>query len=127
MIIAIAVVFLALIVTGIVLGRQTKRRKKEAIADLERQREEIAQKDIFALILEEVDDLDLRSIAGADDLQPAVLLKTWKDHATVVEGCPDRSRLRFVVADGVDPAEATDGDVTVVCDGDTPGPEGAAG
>ena len=117
MIVGIIALVAAFVVAGIVLGRQTSHQKKAAIADLKREKEALAQTDIFDLVLEEIEDLGLRSIEGAEELQPGVLLKTWRDHSEVVEGCPDRSNLHFEVADGVEPSEATDEDVTLVCDG----------
>lgn len=115
-IIGLAVV--AFLAVGIMLGRQTKRQKVAAIEDLKREKEQIAQQDIFALIMAEIDDLDLRSIPGAQDLQPGVLLKAWSDNKKLVDRCADRSRLRFVVAEGVEPDKAADEDVTLVCEGE---------
>jgi hypothetical protein len=114
-IIGLAVV--AFLAVGIMLGRQTKRQKLAAIEDLKREKEQIAQQDIFTLIMAEIEDLDLRSIPGAQDLQPGVLLKSWSDNKELVERCPDRSKLRFVVAEGVEPEKAADEDVTLVCEG----------
>ena len=109
---------MAFLAVGIMLGRQTKRQKTAAIADLKREKEQVAQHDIFAMITAEIDDLDLRSIPGAEELQPAVLLKAWSDNKDIVERCTDRSRLRFVIADGVEPDKAADEDVTLVCEGE---------
>jgi len=115
-IIGLAVV--AFLAVGIMLGRQTKRQKVAAIEDLKREKEQIAQQDIFALILAEIDDLDLRSVPGAQDLQPGVLLKSWSDNKKLVERCADRSKLRFVVTEGVEPDTAADEDVALVCEGE---------
>ncbi|GMR01952.1 MAG: hypothetical protein BMS9Abin20_0276 [Acidimicrobiia bacterium] len=116
MITVIVAAIVAFLVIGIVLSRQTKHRKQEAIDDLKREREEIEHIDIFTLIAAEIDELDLRSITGADDLQPAVLLKAWKDNLDVVKRCRDRAGLRFVVTHGVSPDKATNDDVTLVCE-----------
>ncbi len=116
MTVAIVAAIVAFLVIGIVLGRQTKHRKQKAIENLKRAKQEIEHIDIFVLVAAEIDDLDLRSITGAEDLQPAVLLKAWKDNLDVVERCHDRTGLQFVVAHGVSPDKATSDDVTLVCE-----------
>ncbi|MCL1598296.1 MAG: hypothetical protein M3094_03865 [Actinomycetia bacterium] len=128
MIFAIAATIATFLAIAFVMGRQTKRIKQAAIEDLEREKEELAQTDIFVLVMAEIEDLDLRSIDGAADLEPAVLLKVWRDNSDVADQCSDRTHLRFVVTDGVDPDMATAEDVTLICDGaqtdaDQPGGE----
>ncbi len=114
--VAVAAV-IAFVVVGVVMSRQTKQRKKAAIEDLKREKKEVGSTDIFAIVTAEVQDLGLRAIAGADDLQPEVLLKVWKDNSVVVERCDDRANLRFVLATGIPSQEATSSDVSLVCDG----------
>ncbi len=113
--IMILVVITIFVIGSVVLARQSKERKATAIADLEREKDEVAQIDIFVLIAAEVEDLGLRSISGAEGIQSAVLLKAWKNSVDIVQRCEDRSHLRFVLSHGVAPGEAALGDVTVVC------------
>lgn len=122
MIAAAVAAVVAFIVIGVVMSRQTKQRKNAAIEDLQREKKEVGKTDIFAIVTAEVQDLGLHSIAGADDLNPEVLLKVWKDNSDVVERCTDRAELRFVLAKGVAPQEARNTDVTLICDAPTPLP-----
>jgi len=112
-VVAAVVVF---VVIGVVMSRQTKQRKQAAIEDLKREKKEVGSTDIFSIVTAEVEDLGLRSITGADNLQPEVLLKVWKEKSDVVERCDDRASLRFVLATGVTAQEARNTDVTLVCD-----------
>lgn len=102
------------LVTGIVLSRITSSRKKEAIASLDQEKKAVGRYSIVDLVAEEVDDLGLRSIDGAEGLPPDVLLKAWTETKSV-HGC-DRARLRFVTDPDVTPGEAMPGDVKLVCD-----------
>lgn len=117
LIILVAVV--ALIAWGVIASRRTSENKKEAIADLKIQQEQIEPFDIHALVTAEIADLELRSIPGAPGIPAPVLLKTWKDNIETVNRCPSRDLLSFVVTPGLDPSEALDSDVTLVCDADT--------
>jgi len=117
MITVVVAAILVFVVIAVVMGRQTKQRKSAAIEDLKREKKEVGHTDIFSIVTAEVEDLGLRSISGADNIQPEVLLKVWKDKADVVERCDDRANLRFVLAMGVPPQEARNTDVTLVCDG----------
>lgn len=94
------------------LSRSTKQTKKEAMADLEREKAELHTPDIIELVVEEVRELGIDSLPGSEGIDPTVLLRVWKRDRG---GCgPDEGR--FVVADGVDPITATDGDVTFECE-----------
>jgi hypothetical protein len=117
LIILVAVV--GLIAWGVVASRRTSENKKEAMADLKLQQEQIEPFDIQALVTAEIADLGLRSIPGAAGVPAAVLLKTWKDNVETVNNCPSRDLLSFVVTPGLDPSEALDSDVSLVCDADT--------
>ncbi len=119
MIFGIAATIITFLVIAFAMGRQTKRNKQAAIEDLKREKEKLARTDIFTLVMAEIEDLDLRSISGAADLQPAVLLQAWRDNSDVADRCSDRTHLRFVVTDGVDPDTATADDVTLRCEGDS--------
>lgn len=116
----IPLVVTALAVAGFIalavrLSRRQSAVKKEAIAQLAKEKEQIAAFDIHALVRAEVDDLGLRDVAGAEGVNDSVLLKTWNQSRDVVDGCSSRDMLRYVVRDGVDPSVALDDDVELVC------------
>lgn len=115
MTIAIVLAVVAFLVVAAVLSRQSTTTKKRAIADLEKEKENIGTFDIFELVESEVDTLGLPDIQGARDIPHGVLLKVWSDSDGVVNSCVDRAHLRYVVAPGIDPADATDEDVTLEC------------
>ena len=97
-------------------SRKQSQKKKQAIADLQAEQDQLVVFDIYALVADEVADLRLKEFQGSTGVSDSVLLKLWNQSQSVVEGCPSRDMLRFVVADGVDPTAATDGDVTLTCD-----------
>lgn len=103
-IVASALGLLALLVVGVVLHRASSRRKKEAIESLAAERDALASPSILDLVNEEVEDLGLRSISGAEDVPPDQLLRAWND-ADASMRAMDRSALRFVPV----PGEDTDG------------------
>lgn len=105
---------IAFLVTGIVLSRTTAARKKEAIASLEQEKKAIGRYSIVDLVAEEVDDLGLREIEGAEGLPPDVLLKAWTS-TTAVHGC-DRSKLRYVVDRDVARGDVEPGDAKLICE-----------
>jgi len=105
---------IAFLVTGIVLSRNTSSRKKEAIASLEQEKKAIGRYSIVDLVAEEVDDLGLQSIDGAEGIPPDVLLKAWTSTKSVHE-C-DHSRLRYVTDPDVVPGEAQPDDVKLICE-----------
>lgn len=99
MIVAVVLTFVVLLVVGFMLSRGTARRKKEAIASLEAERNALASITILDLVIAEVEDLDLRSIDGSEGVAPDVLLRTWKDAGERTKQL-DRDQLRFVVVSG---------------------------
>ena len=103
------VAFLAI---AIVLSRNTARQKKAAIASLKEEEQLIGHYDIMAMANEEIEQLGLRSISGAEGLSADVLLRTWKDTPDEVRTA-DRENLRYVVAENVDRANATADQVTL--------------
>lgn len=105
------------LVFGVVLARRASETKKEAIADLQREKEALAPMSLRALAEEEARDLGLHDMPGAQGVPPVVLLKVWKSHEELRLRCPSEDLLEFVVADGVDPADATEPDVYVRCKG----------
>ncbi len=112
---AIVAGVVAFLVVAVVLSRQSSKTKKRAIADLEAEKDNVGTFDIFELVESEVRSLDLTSIEGALDIPHGVLLKVWSDGEDVVESCIDRAHLRYVVIDGIEPKDATDGDVALEC------------
>lgn len=115
MIAAGVLVLVAIIVVGVMLSRQATQTKKRAIADLEAERESVGAFDILELVESEVNTLGLDEIEGAESIPHGVLLKAWSDNQQIVDACTDRAHLRFVVAEGVEPSNASDDDVTLEC------------
>jgi hypothetical protein len=114
----IAAAVAGLIAWGIIASKRTSANKKDAMADLKIQKEQIEPFDIHALVSAEIADLGLRDIDGASGIPASVLLKSWKESADIVDGCPSRDLLSFVVTPGLDPSEAMDSDVALVCGAD---------
>lgn len=108
------VLIIAAVVVGYVMfkiSRTTKQVKKEAIADLERERAELHTPDIIELVLEEVRETGIAELPGAEGIDPTVLLRVWKRDRG---DCPP-GEGRFMVPEGLERAEATDGDVSFGC------------
>jgi hypothetical protein len=103
----------ALLVVGIVLSRATTRQKQEAIASLEAERKAIGTVSILDLVHEEVEDLGLREIDGADDVAPDILLRAWNDAPDRVRAA-DRSDVRLTIRSGADPEHLDVGDARFV-------------
>lgn len=115
MIVAVVLMLIAFIVVGILLSRQTRKSKKRAIADLDAEKENVGAFDILALVESEVSALGLERIEGSESIPHGVLLKVWSDSQGIANSCDDHAHMRYVLAEGVDPAEATDADVTLEC------------
>jgi hypothetical protein len=93
--------------------RMTKRQKR--LEQIRAAEPEYVPPSIDDLIAEEIADLGIARVAGADDLSPAVALKVYRRDTPDMETCPPEDR-RFVVAEGVDAATASVDDVRLVCD-----------
>ncbi|MCB1245900.1 MAG: hypothetical protein KDB69_01380, partial [Acidimicrobiia bacterium] len=115
--IAIVIALAVLFGFGIVLSRRASERKKEAIADLQREKEALAPVSLRSLAEDEARDLGLPDMPGADGIPPVVLLKVWKEAALIRERCASPDDLRFVLADGVEPENAVEPDVRLDCSG----------
>ena len=115
MVAAVVLVLVAFIVVGVMLARQSTKTKKRAIADLEAEKESVGAFDIFELVESEVTTLGLDEIEGAENIPHGVLLKIWSDSQDIVDSCTDRAHLRFAIAEGVEPPNATEDDVTLEC------------
>ncbi len=110
--VALIIIVVIVAVAGmIMISRTGSRRKKEAIADLQREKEALHTPDIIELVNEEVREAGITDLPGAEGIDPIILLKVWKrDRETCDEG-----NGRFVVAEGVDPSDATETDVVFEC------------
>ena len=73
---------------------------------------------MFDLMMEEATELGIEEIPGGDDLEMPVRLKVFHRDEGVRATC--RGQIRYVVADGVDPALATVDEVRLVCDEEAP-------
>ena len=110
--VAIVGVIILLLVVTVVLSRMGSTRKKEAIADLERELASLHTPDIIELVNDEVRDAGIGDLPGAAGIDRVVLLKVWKrDRGECADGTG-----RFVVAETVDPVQATEADVTFDCE-----------
>lgn len=112
---AVVLGVVAFLVIAAIFSRQTSKTKKRAIADLKVEQENVGNFDIFELVESEVNALGLTEIEGAAGIPHGVLLKVWRDSEDVVSSCRGRSLLRYVVAEGIDPTDASDEDVTLEC------------
>ncbi len=107
----IIVVVIVVVVGMIMLSRSGSQRKKEAIADLQREKDSLQTPDILELVNQEVSESGITDLPGAEGIDPVVLLKAWKrDGDDCAEG-----EGGFVVAEGVEPSAATEADVTFDC------------
>lgn len=107
------IVIIVIVVVGgmIMLSRSGSQRKKEAIADLQREKDSLRTPDILELVEQEVSESGITELPGAEGIDPVVLLKAWKRDR---EDCAKQTG-RFVIADGVEPSEATETDVAFEC------------
>ncbi len=108
------IIIIVIVVIGgmIMISRSGSQRKKEAIADLQREKDSLHTPDIFELVDQEVRESGITDLPGAEGIDPVILLKAWKRDR---EDC-DEQTGRFVVADGVEPSAATETDVAFECD-----------
>jgi hypothetical protein len=107
------IIIIVIVVVGgmIVLSRSGNQRKKEAIADLAREKESLHIPDILELVAEEVRESGITDLPGADGIDPVILLKVWKRDRG---DCVDQIG-RFVLTDGVEPSAVTEADVVFEC------------
>jgi len=107
----IIVVVIVVVVGMIMLSRSGSQRKKEAIADLQREKDSLHTPDILELVEQEVTESGIADLPGAEGIDPVVLLKVWRrdgDDCAKGEGS-------FVVVEGVEPSAATETDLTFEC------------
>jgi hypothetical protein len=110
--VALIIIIVIVAVGGmIMISRTGSQRKKEAIADLQREKEALHTPDIIELVNEEVREAGITDLPGAEGIDPVILLKVWKRDR---DDCGDGAQ-RFVLADGVEPSAATETDVVFEC------------
>jgi hypothetical protein len=109
----ILITALAVIIVMVLLSRMGKQRKKEAVADLEREREAVKAPDIIELIQAEITELGIDRIEGSDSIDPSILLQVYRRDEVI---CAEDSSLQFVLADGVDPSDADLDTLSLRCD-----------
>ena len=107
----IIVVVIVVVVGMIMLSRSGSQRKKEAIADLQREKDSLHTPDILELVEQEVTESGIADLPGAEGIDPVVLLKVWRRDG---DDCA-KGQGSFVVVDGVEPSAATEADVTFEC------------
>lgn len=106
-------VVISLIVVMALLSRMGRSRKRQAIDDLEREREAVKAPDILELVHQEVSDLGLEDIDGSDGVDPSVLLQVYRRD---VVNCEDGAARHFVLVDGVQPADAEPDTLSLACE-----------
>ncbi len=109
----IVVTAFALITVMVLLSRMGKKRKEEAQRDFEREREAVKPPDILQLVHDEITDLGIDRIKGADGIDPSVLLQVYRRDEV---NCGDNSSHEFILADGVDPRDADLDTLSLRCD-----------
>lgn len=109
----------AMLFVGMVLSRQSSRQKKQAIASLEAERAAVTTPSILELVNEEVEDLGLRDVPGAEGIPPDVLLRAWRDAPEELRHA-ERDLLAFAVDPDADPASLQAGDLELVPASDLP-------
>ena len=107
----IIIVVIVVIVGMIMLSRSGSQRKKEAIADLQREKDSLHTPDILELVSQEVSESGITDLPGAEGIDPVVLLKVWKRDG---DNC-EKGQGSFTVIEGVEPSAATEADVTFEC------------
>ena len=115
--VTVVLVIVVLFVVLGVLARSSSRRKKEAQADLEREKAELQTPDILELVRQEAAESGVDEIPGADGVDLSVRLRVWQRDEHVRSICPDPTLLRFVLEDGVSPDTATADDLRLECEG----------
>ena len=113
MTLAIVGIGFALLVVMILLSRMGRHRKQQALEDFNRERDAVKPPDILQLVQEEVVDLGIDKIEGADGIDPLVLLQVYRRD---VEICADGAEMCFTVAEGVEPADADQDTLSLSCD-----------
>jgi hypothetical protein len=112
MTLALVAIGIAFLVVMILLSRMGRARKQQAVADLEREREAIKVPDILELVHQEVVDLGLDRLDGAEGIDPSVLLQVYRRDEV---NCEDGEKRHFVLADGINPEDADPDTLSLHC------------
>lgn len=130
MAIAIVALVLSVALVAVLLTRQRERHRPELQPGDEppqrkkpTRQEKILQKldplpeipTLMDLVREEIGDAGIDEIPGHEGLSDPVKLKVFRRDHRVVEQCPHKG-YEYVVADGVEPADAGDDDVNLYCE-----------
>ena len=94
--------------------RKSKREKR--LEQIRAEEPEYVPPSIDDLIAAEIAETGVKDIPGGEGLPAAVLLKVFRRDTATAETCPPAER-RFVLADGVNAAEAGVDDVRLICEG----------
>lgn len=113
MTLAIVAIGFAFLVVMVLLSRMGRSRKRQALEDLEKEREAFKPPDIMELVHEEVVELGLDELEGAEGIDSSVLLQVYRRDEV---NCEDGATKRFVLADGVDPADADQDTLSLTCE-----------
>ena len=113
LVIGVVGIGLTFLIVMVLLSRMGRNRKQQAIDDFEREREATKPPDILQLVREEVLELEIDSIDGADGIDPSVLLQVYRRDEV---NCADGAAKRFVLADKVDAGDAGPDTVSMVCE-----------
>jgi hypothetical protein len=113
MTLAIVGIGFAFLVVMILLSRMGRHRKRQAIEDFDREREAVKPPDILQMVQDEIVDLGIDEIDGADGIDPSVLLQVYRRD---VGNCADGAEMRFTIAEGVEPADADQDTLSLSCD-----------
>ncbi len=70
---------------------------------------------VMDLVRQEISELGIDKREGAAGLPGPVMLKVYRRDEAIRKACPNDD-WRFVVADGVEPSDAEDADVRIVCE-----------
>ena len=112
MTLAIVGIGLAFVVVMVLLSRMGRGRKRQAVEDLERERDAVKAPDILELVHQEVVELGIDKIDGSDGIDPSVLLQVYRRDKV---NCEDGAELRFVLAEGTDRGDADQDTLSLSC------------
>jgi len=113
MILGIVSLGFAFLVVMVLLSRMGRGRKRKALEDFEREREATKAPDILELVHQEVVDLGIDKIDGSEGIDPSILLQVYRRDEV---NCEDGHLRSYVLADGVDPADADLNTLSLACE-----------
>jgi hypothetical protein len=115
MAVGLAVAVIVIVVVLVLISRMQTRTRNEAVADLARERDALEVPGILDLVNEEIADSGIGKLPGAENVGPTVLLRVWRRDGA---GCAEGQGF-FVIADGIEPGNATEDTLRFEC-GDDP-------